>query len=156
VGPVEAFQICEQAPDPENRVQLSDETDAVGMRKGKVRFGWGRFDRFSAVRAQEIFGQELAASGVGVLGPRRRRGEPLVRQLSAHHPAGTTRMSDDPATGVVDSNGRVHNTSNLFVASSAVFPTAGFAPPTLTILAWAMRLADHLSTLLASEGLPPL
>jgi choline dehydrogenase-like flavoprotein len=57
---------------------------------------------------------------------------------------GTTRMSDDPATGVVDRDGRVHGIENLYVAGSSVFPTAGWANPTLTIVALALRLADHL------------
>jgi choline dehydrogenase-like flavoprotein len=57
---------------------------------------------------------------------------------------GTTRMSNSPAQGVVDRDGRVHGYANLYVAGSSVFPTAGWANPTLTILALAHRLADHL------------
>jgi choline dehydrogenase-like flavoprotein len=53
-------------------------------------------------------------------------------------------MSTDPKAGVVDANCRVHGVENLFVASSSVFPTSGYANPTLTILALALRLADHL------------
>ncbi|MEP6916320.1 MAG: GMC family oxidoreductase, partial [Acidobacteriota bacterium] len=62
----------------------------------------------------------------------------------AGHHMGTTRMNSNPAQGVVDENCRVHGTSNLFVAGSAVFPTAGWAPPTLTIVALALRLADYI------------
>ena len=57
---------------------------------------------------------------------------------------GTTRMSDDPRQGVVDRNTRVHDVENLFIAGSSVFPTVGYANPTLTIVALAIRLADHL------------
>jgi choline dehydrogenase-like flavoprotein len=57
---------------------------------------------------------------------------------------GTTRMSADPHAGVVDVNGRVHGMGNLFMAGSSVFPTTGNANPTLTIVALALRLADHL------------
>jgi len=60
------------------------------------------------------------------------------------HHMGTTRMSADAKTGVVDPNCRVHGMENLFVASSSVFPTSGYANPTLTILALALRLGDHL------------
>src|SRR6185503_13581418 len=63
----------------------------------------------------------------------------------AHHPSGTTRMHDDPREGVVDADLRVHGTANLHVAGSSVFPTAGFANPTLTAVALAMRLADHIA-----------
>ena len=62
----------------------------------------------------------------------------------AHH-IGTTRMSDDPRSGVVDANCRVHATDNLYVAGASVFPTSGHANPTLTILALSLRLADHLA-----------
>ena len=58
---------------------------------------------------------------------------------------GGTRMHADPRQGVVDEHGRVHGVDNLFVAGSSVFPTGlGYANPTLTIVALAIRLADHL------------
>ncbi len=60
------------------------------------------------------------------------------------HHMGTTRMSDDPRTGVVDRDCRVHGFANLYVAGSSVFPTPGSGTPTMTIVALALRLADHL------------
>ncbi len=60
---------------------------------------------------------------------------------------GTTRMGHDPSTSVVDRDGRVHGMANLYVAGSSVFPAAGYANPTLTIVALALRLADHLAEL---------
>ena len=68
----------------------------------------------------------------------------LPELLDMKHPMGTTRMSGSPATGVVDSNCRVHGVSNLYVAGSSVFPTGGHANPTLLIIALAARLADHI------------
>jgi choline dehydrogenase-like flavoprotein len=56
-------------------------------------------------------------------------------------------MHVDPEHGVVDENCRVHGTSNLFAAGSSVFPSGGYANPTLTIVALAARLGDHLSSL---------
>jgi len=67
----------------------------------------------------------------------------LKIESSCHH-IGTTRMHPDPKQGVVDQNCRVHGISNLHVAGSSVFPTSGHANPTLTIVALALRLADHL------------
>ncbi len=67
---------------------------------------------------------------------------------NAHHHAGTTRMHTDPRFGVADADARVHGTENLYVAGASVFPTAGFANPTLTIVAMALRLADHLKQML--------
>jgi choline dehydrogenase-like flavoprotein len=60
------------------------------------------------------------------------------------HHMGTTRMHADPRCGVVDPDCRVHGISNLFIAGSSVFPTTGYANPTLTIVALALRLADYL------------
>ena len=52
---------------------------------------------------------------------------------------------DDPARGVTDGWGRVHDVPNLFIAGSSLFPTSGWANPTLTIIALALRTADHVS-----------
>jgi choline dehydrogenase-like flavoprotein len=60
------------------------------------------------------------------------------------HHMGTTRMDGDPSRGVVDLNCRVHGMSNLFIAGSSVFPTGGCAPPTLAIVALALRIADEI------------
>jgi len=65
----------------------------------------------------------------------------------AHH-MGTTRMHTDPREGVVDANACVHGVANLFLAGSSVFPTSGAAHPTLTVVALAVRLADHLKRIL--------
>jgi choline dehydrogenase-like flavoprotein len=53
-------------------------------------------------------------------------------------------MHRDPRQGVVDENGRIHGMQNLYVAGSSVFPTGGAFNPTLTIVALALRLSDHL------------
>jgi choline dehydrogenase-like flavoprotein len=62
---------------------------------------------------------------------------------------GTTRMSDDPKTGVVDRDCRVHSLANLYIGGSSVFATAGHANPTYTIVQLALRLGDHLGDLVA-------
>jgi choline dehydrogenase-like flavoprotein len=73
----------------------------------------------------------------------------IVREgaYGGHH-IGTTRMADEPSRGVVDADCRVHGLDNLFIASSSVFPTASFANPTLSIVAFAIRVADHLKRLM--------
>jgi choline dehydrogenase-like flavoprotein len=68
------------------------------------------------------------------------------------HQMGTTRMARDPKAGVVDEHCRVHGVANLFVAGSSVFPSFGFANPTFTLLALALRLADHLRVHLAADA----
>ena len=66
------------------------------------------------------------------------------------HHLGATRMHTDPSMGVVDTDCRVHGVRNLYVAGSSVFPTYGCSNPTLTVVALALRLADHLKKQLAS------
>ena len=66
-----------------------------------------------------------------------------------NHHLGTTRMSDDPKTGVVDADSQVHGVGNLFIAGSSVFPTYGSSNPTLNLIALTLRLADHLKKVAA-------
>ena len=68
------------------------------------------------------------------------RGTPLP---GCHH-MGSTRMGATAETGVVDADCRAHEVPNLYLAGSSVYPTGGFANPTLTLVALALRLADHL------------
>ena len=65
--------------------------------------------------------------------------------IAGYHHLGGTRLGTDPASSVVDPDCRVHRYANLHVAGSSVFPTAGWANPTLTLVAMAIRLADRLS-----------
>jgi choline dehydrogenase-like flavoprotein len=74
----------------------------------------------------------------------------------ASHHLGTTRMSADAKTGVVDANCQLHGVDNLYIAGSSVFPTAGHANPTLTIAAMSLRLADHLKKLTLRSCEPTL
>ena len=67
-----------------------------------------------------------------------------VEMTGGRHHMGTTRMHEDAKRGVVNADGRVHGIENLYVAGSSVFPTSGASNPTLTVVALALRLADHL------------
>jgi choline dehydrogenase-like flavoprotein len=68
--------------------------------------------------------------------------------LGQSHQMGTTRMSDNPATGVVDRNCRVHAVENLYIGGSSVFASVGVSNPTYTIVKLALRLGDHLDAVL--------
>ncbi|HEY1137759.1 MAG TPA: GMC family oxidoreductase [Xanthomonadaceae bacterium] len=69
-----------------------------------------------------------------------------MQQLTVNgHHIGTTRMSTDPAGGVVNADLKVHSLDNLYVAGSSVFPSAGISNPTFTIITLSIRLADHLA-----------
>jgi choline dehydrogenase-like flavoprotein len=149
----------EQAPNPQSRVRLTSEHDVLGM--PRVALDW----RFSEIdkRTLRVLVAELDAQmrrdDAGHVEPAPWLSDPDLMwehdPLMSHHPIGgyhhmgTTRMSNDPRFGVVDANCRVHGVSNLHVAGSSVFPTSGWANPTLTIVALALRLADHLLHLMS-------
>ena len=143
---LDVHQTCEQSPDYDNRVTLGADRDGVGMPAAHVNFRWNVLDIQSILRTQEILKAAFEEAGLGTLRLSRRGELPVVARMSAHHPSGTTRMSSDPRRGVVDAECRVHGIANLFIASSAVFPTSGSAPPTLTVLALAIRVADTIKS----------
>jgi choline dehydrogenase-like flavoprotein len=70
---------------------------------------------------------------------------PYALATGDHH-MGATRMSARPQEGVVNADSRLHGVKNLYIAGCSVFPTGGYANPTLTIVALALRLADHLAS----------
>jgi choline dehydrogenase-like flavoprotein len=151
-----AFQLfnhVEQAPNPESRVTLASERDALGMRRPRLVWRLAGLEKQTLRRANEIIGRELGGAGLGrvkrvVDDPE--TGWPSISPglLGAWHHMGTTRMHADPKRGVVDADCRVHGIGNLFVAGSSVFPACGTANPTLTIVALALRLADHVKRLI--------
>jgi choline dehydrogenase-like flavoprotein len=136
----------EQAPNPNSRVTLSDETDALGMPKVRVDWQFTELDKRTWSRALEAIGRALGASGAGRLhSPAFSDPDQWLEKVhDAAHQMGTARMHSDPRRGVVDENCRVHGTRNLYVGGSAVFPTIGYANPTLTLVALAVRLATRL------------
>jgi choline dehydrogenase-like flavoprotein len=131
----------EQAPHPENCVRLSDRRDSLGLPRAVLHWRWRSEDEAHRSRVRVVFARELERAGAGRLHVVSE--SPL--EPAAHHHAGTTRMHPDPAEGVVDEHLRVHSVENLFVTGSSVFPTAGVANPTLTVIALTVRLADELS-----------
>jgi choline dehydrogenase-like flavoprotein len=136
---------CEQIPNPDSRVSLSHERDALGLPKIRLDWRLTEQDRRSVVEHMRSLGREFGALGIGrmLIGVEDDGLWPADVIGGAHH-MGTTRMHDDPRQGVVDRNCRVHGLANLYVAGSSVFTTSGAGNPTLTLVALALRLADHL------------
>jgi choline dehydrogenase-like flavoprotein len=149
----------EQVPNPASRVTLSDERDPLGIPRAQLDWRLSELDREGVAKLARTVGTELGRLGAGRLRLRdwtlETGGWPEDLQ-GGHHHMGTTRMADDPKAGVVDRNCRVHGIDNLYVAGSSVFPTAGYANPTLTILALTLRLADHLRDRARAERSPQL
>jgi len=141
------YCLVEQIPDPASRVTLAEQTDALGMPLLRIDWRIGELERRSVTRLNELIGLELRRAG----SLEHFRENQLLHDanwrsqfIDRAHPSGTTRMSDCPKQGVVDRNCKVHEVDGLYIAGSSVFPTAGHANPTLTIVALAIRLADWL------------
>lgn len=135
--------VTEQVPHQSSRLKLGTECDALGQRKLAVDWCFTDQDRLSMAKTVELLTQRFAEVGLGTFDfgddpPR------LETMTDAAHQMGTTRMASRPEEGVVDTNCRVFGTDNLYVASSAVFPTGPSYSPTFTILALARRLGQHL------------
>jgi choline dehydrogenase-like flavoprotein len=143
----------EASPNPHSRVRLGDQVDPLGMRRSVVEWRLTELDR----RTIDVFvgavEAELKRLGLGRIDVTLLPAEfPAGLGGSVHeasHHMGTTRMHDDLRYGVVDRHCQVHGVANLYVGSSAVFPTGGFSNPTLTMIALCQRICDRLKRLLA-------
>lgn len=144
----EIFYQIEQAPDPNNRITLSNQRDRLGQNKVEIHWRLNPIDVEHAIRIQEIWAEEFSKAGFGDLQFARKQEDLKFENLAMHHHMGTTRMHLDAKQGVVNPNCQVHGIHNLFIAGSSVFPTAGYANPTLTIIALSLRLADHIKTVI--------
>ena len=141
--------IVEQVPERDNRVTLSSKRDRFDMPLPTVHWRVGEAEVRTLIKVMELTQTAFANAGLP---------QPVAEEWVAHrdfakaaiidsaHSAGTTRMSSDPKTGVVDANCQVHGCGGLYVAGASVFPTIGHANPTLMIVAFAHRLARHLSS----------
>ena len=130
----------------DNRVTLSDERDRLGRRRVRIEWRIADADVENMRRVTDLFDRTVRQAGVGHLERAFPDAPAAWRQAleGGKHHMGTTRMHRAPRHGVVDENSRVHGTSNLFATGSSVFPSGGYANPTLTIVALAVRLGDHL------------
>ncbi len=146
---------AEQAPNPDSRVTLAAETDSTGTPRISLDWRMTRQDVESAAALVNALAGEVARAGLGEVqradwladGGSQWVTDPLVsaHPIGGYHHMGTTRMADDPKQGVTDQWGRVHGLANLYVAGSSLFPTGGWANPTLTIIALALRTAERIA-----------
>jgi choline dehydrogenase-like flavoprotein len=145
---IDLHVVSEQMPNPESRVSLSTERDQLGLNRIRLDWRLTETDKRTIAELATAIGQELGRLNIG----RVKLADWLMETGTAwpetlgggNHHMGTTRMSSDPKRGVVDSDCRVHGIHNLFISGSSIFPTSGFAAPTMNIVALALRLAEHL------------
>jgi choline dehydrogenase-like flavoprotein len=150
------FQIIvEPEPDPNSRVMLSPTSkDQLGMNRVRVDWRLGSKVKRTFDRTLAILAEDMRRSGVASVqldDPLEGKPWPSDLEGTWHH-MGTTRMHDSPKHGVVDRNCRVHGMTNLYIAGSSVFPTAGANFPTITLSALTFRLSEHLAKELRSSS----
>lgn len=143
------FFQAEHAPNRESRARLQGECDALGMPRLEAGLQFGEIDRRTIIELHRTIRAQFAATGTGELTYDEAALEAWIDERFRHcnstaFQTGTTRMSADPRTGVVDAQCRVHGMENLFIAGASVYATSGHANPALTLIALALRLADHL------------
>jgi choline dehydrogenase-like flavoprotein len=136
----------ESVPNPQSRVTLGRDRDPFGVRRVRLDWELDGIELETLDKLADLLGRRVGAHDLGRFhrtfwDGAAGRGAQLFYQS---HQLGTTRMSADPDAGVVDADGRVHTVANLYLTGGSVFPTFGFTNPTLTVVALAVRLADHL------------
>jgi len=135
----ELVRLIEQPPRHDNRVRLSTNTDRLGRARILIDWTWSPHDAHAALRTKTLIDDVLRPLGVRFDDERLALCRP-----GTGHIVGSTRMHPDPRHGVVDEHCRVHGLANLHVVGSSVFPTGGWANPTFTAIALAMRLGHTL------------
>src|SRR5205085_12579524 len=137
--------ISEQRPDRDSRITLAERTDQLGVPLARVDWHINDDERRTILRVTHMTRDAFARAGLPqpVLEPW--AASEVLRDsdiIDFAHTSGTTRMSSDPQSGVVDTNCQVHGVRGLYVAGASTFPTGGHANLTLMIVALAIRLAD--------------
>lgn len=139
----------EMTPNPCSRITLADTLDDV-FKQPQTHINWelGPNDERTYSVGGQLFSSAVSQLGhSATIAPWDQVKPHLV--VNGHH-IGTTRMSEDPAQGVVDKNLKVHTVDNFYVAGSSVYPTTGITNPTFTIIALSIRLAEHVQRQLGS------
>ncbi len=118
-------------PYDDNRLELAEESDGLGVPKARVLFGTKENERALDRHATAVMRSIWEAAGARDI---------WVCPRSAHT-IGTCRMGDDPDDSVVDRWGRSHEIANLWICDNSVFPSSLAANPALTIMALSLRTA---------------
>jgi len=135
---------AEQSPMPDSRITLTAEVDALGMPRVALDWRIAPEDDVQMRRAMVLLARELGAKGLVRLRVPGDATRFVWRQDPGGHHMGATRMGRDPKVSVVDVNCRTHEVQNLYISGASVFTTGGDSNPTLTVVAFAHRLANTL------------
>jgi GMC oxidoreductase/FAD binding domain len=140
---------CEQSPLSESRITLTEKRDRLQLFRSRIDWRVSPQEVATIRRYVQVVKRAFDERGLARIGPDPNFAEDSIVQQcrDTFHHMGGTRMGSSPTVGVVDANLRVFGTRNAYVCGSSVFPASGFANPTHTVLALAVRLAWHLKDL---------
>lgn len=138
--------LCEQSPNINSNISLSNEKDSMGLRRVSLNWEMNALDKRTIRILAKETAKEFARLDIGrvqlmdyIIN------EEAELQPDGHcHQMGTTRMAELPGDGVVDKDCKVFGVDNLYIAGSSVFSTGGGVNPTLSIVQLSLRLAEHL------------
>lgn len=141
----------EQAPNPSSFIYLDkSEKDSLGVPRANLNWEFTSLEKRSMFKVMEMFGVNLGVRDIGRVKLdeylRDKNDSSKSKFTGAWHHMGTTRMSSNEKTGVVDANCKVHGVNNLFIAGSSCFATSGYANPTLTLVALSLRLSAFIKS----------
>jgi choline dehydrogenase-like flavoprotein len=144
--------MLEQQPLKDSKITLADDVDQFGMPVPRLEWKVDgdkeiRTVRIAADLAKRYFESNNIADVLLHDGVRTGKPEILDEFTDTYHHMGTARMALSADQGVVDKDCRVFGTSNLYICGAAVFPSTGFANPTLTAMALALRLSELVTAL---------
>jgi choline dehydrogenase-like flavoprotein len=134
--------VGEVLPRLENRVELDEEVDSLGLKIPRVTFSYCDEDRRLMSHAKGFMSELLGAAG----------GRDLWTGDDTAHLMGGCRMGDHPDTSVTNADGRSWEIPNLWICDGSLFPTSGGVNPSLTIQALACRIGDRIRGM-AARGL---
>ncbi|MBJ3761287.1 GMC family oxidoreductase [Maribius pontilimi] len=137
--------VGEDMPQETNRITLSDAEDQWGLKVANVHYSDHTND--VAMRNHAYDRGMAIYDSVGAT-----RTLPTPPYPSTHN-LGTNRMSENAADGVVNKWGQTHDIANLFVSDGSQFTTGAAENPTLTIVALAIRQADHIAREMSAGNL---
>jgi choline dehydrogenase-like flavoprotein len=143
--------VAEQLPRHVNRISLASEKDLLGLPLAAVDWHVSSDDTriFSIYRRN--FERFWAKYGLNAIGDLEWRissdpdAETIPLSGDVYHPGGSTRMGSDSRSAVVNNNLKTFSVQNLWISSTSVFPSGASANPTLMLMLFTQRLADHLA-----------
>lgn len=144
----ELHVVAEQLPQANNRVTLAEKTDCFGLPLSAINWRISPDDLRTFTVFRRCFAEFWDRNGLSQIGlldwTFDQKPELALHREDVFHPGGTTRMGTDGSSAIVDSNLRCFEVPNLWLSSTSVFPTGGGENPTLTLILFTLRLADHL------------